>query len=98
MSANALLAALEAAGVRLSLAGTDLRAQARPDVRIALYRERITAHKPALLVLLRSRQPVAATKPPAGWDAALCAGCQWPDLSMVRLVDLAVLIGETQTP
>jgi hypothetical protein len=43
VSASALLADLEAAGVRLSLAGNALRVQARPGVRVAPCRERITA-------------------------------------------------------
>ena len=76
MSAAALLAELDAAGVRLSLAGGDLRFQTRPGVSIAPYRERIAAHKPALVVLLR-RGPVEATQPPAGWDGSPCAGCRW---------------------
>ena len=56
MSARALLADLEAAGVRLSLAGDELRYQTRPGVSIAPYRDRITAHKPALLVELLQRR------------------------------------------
>ena len=90
MSAVTLFAELQSAGVRLSLAGGDLRYQTRPGVSIAPYRGRIASHKPALLALLRTREPVAATalqnrnrgpveatKPPAGWDGALCAGCRW---------------------
>ncbi len=80
MSARALLAELDAAGVRLTLAGGDLRFQTRSGVRIAPYRERITASKPALLALLRSRDPVAATRPPAGWNGSRCPGCRWPAL------------------
>ena len=60
MSAAALLAELEAAGVRLSLAGDDLRFQTRPGVSIAPYRESIAASKPALLAELRWRNELAA--------------------------------------
>jgi hypothetical protein len=60
MSAAALLMELEAAGVRLSLAGDDLRFQTRADVRIAPYRERITAHKSALLAELLKAEILAA--------------------------------------
>jgi hypothetical protein len=61
MSARTLLAELEAAGMRLSLAGDDLRFQTRPGVSIAPYRERILANKPALLATLRQHE--AATLP-----------------------------------
>lgn len=56
MSAAALLAELDAEGVRLSLAGDDLHFETRPGVSIATYREQITAHKPALLAALRQRE------------------------------------------
>jgi len=80
VSAAALLAELEAAGVRLSLAGDDLRFQTRPGVSITPHRERITPHKSALLALLRKRAPVEATHSPAGWDDQICTGCRWPVL------------------
>jgi len=80
VSAHALLAELRAAGAQLSLAGDDLRFQTRPGVSIAPYRERIAAHKPALVALLYKGQPVTATTPPAGWDGARCPGCRWPAL------------------
>jgi hypothetical protein len=83
VSERGLLADLERAGVRLSLAGDDLRYQTRPGVSIAPYRDRITDHKPALVALLRKRAPVEATRPPAGWDGSLCAGCRWPALCRV---------------
>ena len=71
MSAAALLDELEAAGVRLSLAGDELRFQTRPGVRIAPYRERITASKPALLVeLLQARIIAAVDVEPADFDRA----------------------------
>ena len=71
MSAAALLAELEAAGVRLSLAGNDLRFQTRPGVSIAPYRDRISAHKPALLVELLQRRIIEAVKiEPADFDRA----------------------------
>ena len=80
MSAAALLSELDAAGLHLSLAGDGLCVQARPGVSIAPYRERIAAHKPALVVRLRARQPVTPTVPPAGWDGSLPAACGWPHL------------------
>jgi hypothetical protein len=71
MSAAVLLDELEAAGVRLSLAGDDLRYQTRPGVGIALYREQIEAHKPALLVELMKRRIIAAVDvEPADFDRA----------------------------
>jgi hypothetical protein len=78
MSAAALLAELDAAGVRLSLAGDDLHFQTRPGVSIAPYREQITANKPALLAALGG--PVVATVPPVGWDGTLPDACGWPHL------------------
>ena len=60
MTAAALLDDLAAAGVRLALAGDDLRYQTRPGVSISPHRERITAHKPALRRELLQRQIVAA--------------------------------------
>jgi hypothetical protein len=80
VSAAALLAELHAAGVRLSLAGDDLRFQTRPGVSIAAYRERITASKPALVTVLRARQPVAPSRPPAGWDGIAPARCGVPSV------------------
>ena len=71
MSAVALLADLDAAGVRLSLAGDALRFQTRPGVSIAPYRERIAAHKPALLAeLLKAAIIEAVTAEPADFDRA----------------------------
>jgi hypothetical protein len=71
MSAAALLAELEAAGVRLSLAGDALRFQTRPGVGIAPYRERIAAHKPALMAeLLKARIIAAVDVEPADFDRA----------------------------
>ncbi len=71
MSAAALLVELEAAGVRLSLAGDDLRFQTRPGVRIAPFREQIAAHKPALLAELLQRQIIkVVTVEPADFDRA----------------------------
>jgi hypothetical protein len=78
VSARALLADLAAAGVRLSLAGDDLRFQTRLGVRIAPYRDRIATHKPALVRLLRARQPVEASHAPAGWTGIAPAGCGAP--------------------
>ena len=59
MNAAALLAELDAVGVRLSLAGDDLHYQTRPGVRIAPYRERIQESKPAILRELLQREIVA---------------------------------------
>jgi hypothetical protein len=70
VSAAALLSELEAAGVRLSLAGDALRYQTRPGVRIAPYRERISTSKPALIALLRLQDQIvtAATAAQAAFD------------------------------
>ena len=71
MSARVLLAELEAAGVRLSLAGDDLRFQTRPGVAIAPFRERIAASKPALVVeLLKARIIAVVTIEPDQFDRA----------------------------
>ena len=71
MSAAALLTDLEAAGVRLSLAGDDLRCQTRYGVSIAPYREQIAAHKSALLAeLLKARIIAAVDVEPADFDRA----------------------------
>lgn len=71
MSAIALLEELEASGVRLSLAGDDLRFQTRPGVSVAPYRLRITAHKPALLAeLLKARIIAVVTVSPDQFDRA----------------------------
>jgi hypothetical protein len=59
VSAAEFLARLEAAGVRLSLAGDDLHFQARPGVSITSYQDRIRANKPALLRELLQREIVA---------------------------------------
>jgi hypothetical protein len=69
VSTAAFLVELEAAGVRLSLAEGGLRYQTRPGVRIAPYREQITAHKPALLAeLLKARIIAAVDVEPADFD------------------------------
>lgn len=69
MSAAALLAELEATGVRLSMAGDDLHFQTRPGVSIAPYRERIAAYKPALLAELLQADIIAALDvEPADFD------------------------------
>jgi hypothetical protein len=81
VNARALLAELEASGVRLTLAGDGLRCRTRPGVSIAPFRERIAAHRPALLATLGGMIP--ATKPPPEWDGFICAGCQWSALCTV---------------
>ena len=69
MSARAFLAELDAAGVRLTLAGDDLRYQTRPGVSIAPYRDRIASLKPALVVeLLQAAIVAAATVEPGQFD------------------------------
>ena len=69
MTALALLAELEAAGVRLTLVAEDLHFQTRPGVSIAPYREQIAAHKPALLAeLLKARIIAAVDVGPADFD------------------------------
>lgn len=60
MTARTLLAELEAAGVRLSREGDELRYQTRPEVRIEPYRALIAANKPALLVELIRAEILAA--------------------------------------
>jgi hypothetical protein len=60
VSAPALLAKLEATGVRLSLAGDDLRYETQPGVSIAPYREQIVTNKPALLALLALQDEIVA--------------------------------------
>jgi hypothetical protein len=52
VNAPALLREFDAAGVRLSLKGEDLRVQTRPGVSIEPFRERIITNKPALLAAL----------------------------------------------
>ena len=93
MSTPALLDELEVAGVRLTRVGDDLRYETRPGVSIVPYRERILAHKPALLSILRRdippaastltwhhvyQGPVEATVPPASWDGHVPEGCGAP--------------------
>ena len=56
----ALLDELETAGVRLSLAESDLRYETQPGISIAPYRERIAEHKQAILVELLQREIVEA--------------------------------------
>ena len=69
MSARALLAELDAAGVRLSLAGIDLRYETRPSVSIEPYREHIVANKPVLLTeLLKVEIMAALNVEPADFD------------------------------
>jgi hypothetical protein len=80
VSAAELLVELEAAGVRLSLVGDDLRFQTRPGVTIAPYREAIAKKRPALVALLCKGQPVTAKVPPAGWDGVVPTVCGWPHL------------------
>ena len=71
MSAAALLAELDAAGVRLSLAGDALRFQTRPGVTIAPYREKIADNKPALVAeLLKTRIIEVVTVEPLHFDRA----------------------------
>jgi hypothetical protein len=60
MTVGALVDTLAAAGVRLSLAGNDLRYQTQPGVSIAPYREQITEHKLALVTELRLREEIVA--------------------------------------
>ena len=70
-AAAALLAELEAVGVHLSLAGADLRYQTQLGVRIAPYRARIAAHKPALVrELLKDRIVAVVTVDPDQFNRA----------------------------
>ena len=67
MSASALLIELLAAGVALSLKDEGIRVQTRPGVSIARFRERIAAHKPALIeeLLQREIEAVVTVEPEA---------------------------------
>src|SRR5215213_6853317 len=56
VSAAGLLDELDAAGVRLTLAGNELRYQTRSGVSITPHMEHITAHKSALLRELLQRR------------------------------------------
>lgn len=92
MSARALLAELDAAGVRLSLAGGDLRYRTRAGVSIAPYQERIAAHKPALLAeLLKARIIAAVTVAPERFDRAAYDRLweQWDALEAAGVSDAA---------
>ena len=69
MTAAELLTELEAAGVRLTLAGDDLHFRTRPGVSIAPFVDQITAQKTALRKELLQREIVAAvTVAPADFD------------------------------
>jgi hypothetical protein len=69
VTAAALLAKLDAAGVRLSLAEDDLRYQTRPGVSIEPYRDRISANKLALRSeLLKAEICAALDVEPAAFD------------------------------
>jgi hypothetical protein len=94
VSAHALLAELEAAGVRLTQHEGDVRFQTCSGVSIVPFHDRILANKPALLSILGGTEstasallwrhvyqgPVEATAPPPCWDGTVCPGCQWPAL------------------
>jgi hypothetical protein len=69
----ALLDDLAGAGVRLSLAGDDLRYQTRPGISIDHFRDRIREHKPALVRELRLRKQIIAALDvePADFDRGL---------------------------
>jgi hypothetical protein len=69
MNAAALLAELDAAGIRLGRDGTELVADVLPGVDVDAYQERIAAHKPALTEELLQREIEAAvTVEPAEFD------------------------------
>lgn len=72
MTPDALLDDLDAAGVRLFLAGDRLRYQTRPGVSIEPHRERIAANRPALMaaLALQERIVVAATAEPGQFNRA----------------------------
>ena len=90
MTAIALLAELKMSGVRLSRKGDRLHVEARPGILTAELRERLTASKPALLVLLSApnvirekllmlaadeRVPAIIVQGLRGEDVAACVGC-----------------------
>ena len=74
MSAAALLRELEAAGVRVTRTGEDLRVKGNP-ASITAFRERLAAHKPGVLMELLQREIVAAaTVEPADFDRSAYDG------------------------
>ena len=60
MNAAQLLADLDAASVRVTRDGDDLRVRGKPGVSLAPYADRIRQHKPALLAELRLREQIIA--------------------------------------
>ena len=73
MNAPAFLDELTTAGVRLSLAGDDIRFETAPGVSVAPFRERIVASKSVLVSELRLRQRIiaAVTVEPSAFDRAV---------------------------
>jgi hypothetical protein len=72
VTATALLAELQAAGIHLMRDGDDLRYQTRPGVSITSFITGIRQHKPALLAELHLREEIvaAATTAQAAFDRA----------------------------
>lgn len=60
VSAPAFLDELAAAGIRLALAGDNLRFTTAPGVSIAPFRERVVTHKPDLLAALHLQAEIIA--------------------------------------
>ena len=60
MSAAALVAVLDAAGIYVSRAGDNLRVRAQPGVSLAPSAEDLRQHKQALLAELRLREEIVA--------------------------------------
>jgi hypothetical protein len=73
VNAPAFLDELNAAGVRLSQSGDDLRFATNPGVSIAPFRDRIVANKPALVAALGLQEQIiqAATAATAAFDRRL---------------------------
>jgi hypothetical protein len=65
VTAAALLAELNAAGIRVTRQDDQLRVRANPGVSITPFRESITGHKPALLAELRLREQIVSAAPVA---------------------------------
>lgn len=92
MSAPALLAELEAAGIRLTRDDGDIIATMRPGASLDRYRERIMVHKPSLLAeLLKAAILAALDVAPADFDrpAYERLTAQWHALEAAGAFDAA---------
>jgi hypothetical protein len=78
MNAATLLAELATAGITLSRNGDRVHYLTRPGISIAPYRDRITAHKPALLDTLRRREAATLPSTPRGSSQITSVGSTTP--------------------